>query len=65
MFFGTDPNNSDSDFDGLGDGAEVKTFGTDPHNPDTNGNGIPDGQDDANNNGIPDGQECPLGSSAA
>lgn len=64
MFFGTDPNNPDSDFDGLGDGAEVKTFGTDPNNPDTNANGIPDGQDDSNNNGIPDGQECPVSSAA-
>ena len=41
--FGTDPNNGDTDGDGLMDGVEVFNFQTDPLNPDTDGDGIPDG----------------------
>ena len=40
---GTDPLSPDSDFDGLGDGAEVNALGTDPLNPDTDGDGMADG----------------------
>ena len=39
---GTDPNNPDSDSDGLSDAAEVKA-GTDPNNPDSDGDGATDG----------------------
>jgi hypothetical protein len=40
---GTDPDNADSDGDGLLDGAEVKTHGTSPLDADTDGDGMPDG----------------------
>jgi len=39
---GTDPNNPDTDDDGLKDGAEL-ALGTDPFNPDTDGDGLLDG----------------------
>lgn len=42
---GTDPNNADSDADGLSDGEEVNVRQTDPLNADTDGDGIPDGED--------------------
>jgi len=41
---GTDPNNSDTDNDGLSDDLEIQA-GTDPLNPDSDGDGIEDGQD--------------------
>jgi hypothetical protein len=40
---GTDPNNPDTDGDGLFDGEEVKVYKTDPLNPDTDGDGFKDG----------------------
>lgn len=43
--YGTDPNRSDTDGDGLSDGEEVFTTNTDPLNPDSDGDGIPDAQD--------------------
>ncbi|MCB9682371.1 MAG: hypothetical protein H6733_12965 [Alphaproteobacteria bacterium] len=42
---GTDPNNPDSDGDGLSDGEEVDTYGTLPRNPDTDGGGDLDGEE--------------------
>ncbi|MFO7870281.1 MAG: hypothetical protein R6V03_02480, partial [Kiritimatiellia bacterium] len=39
---GTDPNNPDSDNDGLTDGQEVHTYRTDPLSPDTDGDGAGD-----------------------
>ncbi len=39
---GTDPNDADSDDDGLGDGDEVKNHGTDPNKPDTDGDNVND-----------------------
>jgi len=39
----TDPDDPDSDDDGLLDGGEVLTYGTDPHNPDTDSDGLTDG----------------------
>jgi hypothetical protein len=39
---GTDPNNGDTDGDGLLDGIEVNTFTTDPLLPDTDGGGVDD-----------------------
>ncbi|MDP2959228.1 MAG: thrombospondin type 3 repeat-containing protein [Longimicrobiales bacterium] len=41
----TDPDNPDTDGDGLNDGDEV-AGGTNPNNPDTDGDGVPDGQDE-------------------
>lgn len=40
---GTDPENPDSDGDGLLDGDEVMRYGTDPLNADTDGDGVTDG----------------------
>ncbi|MCE7934777.1 MAG: hypothetical protein DYG96_09310 [Chlorobi bacterium CHB2] len=40
---GTDPNNPDTDGDGLRDGAEVRDHKTDPLKPDTDGDGLNDG----------------------
>lgn len=42
---GTDPNNRDSDGDGLFDGAEVNEFGTNPFNQDTDFDGLPDDEE--------------------
>lgn len=42
---GTDPNNPDTDGDGLKDGAEVKQYGTDPRKVDTDGDGLSDGDE--------------------
>ena len=42
---GTDPDNSDSDGDGLKDGVEVKKYFTNPLNPDTDGDGLKDGDE--------------------
>jgi hypothetical protein len=39
---GTDPNNYDTDGDGLMDGDEVNFFGTDADNPDSDGDGLND-----------------------
>jgi PKD repeat protein len=40
---GTDPNDPDSDDDGLSDGDEVNTHGTDPTDPDSDNDTLPDG----------------------
>jgi hypothetical protein len=42
---GTDPNNPDTDGDGLNDGSEVKQYQTDPRNPDTDGDSLKDGEE--------------------
>jgi outer membrane protein OmpA-like peptidoglycan-associated protein len=42
---GTDPNNPDTDGDGLNDGEEFKTYFTSPLNPDTDGDNLKDGQE--------------------
>lgn len=42
---GTDPNNPDSDGDGLNDGDEFKKYNTDPLNADSDGDGINDGDE--------------------
>ncbi len=41
----TDPNNSDTDGDGLLDGEEFLTFNTDPLNPDTDKDGLTDSEE--------------------
>ena len=43
LVLGTNPNLSDTDNDGLSDGAEVNLHDTDPLNPDSDGDGAPDG----------------------
>jgi hypothetical protein len=64
----TDPNNPDSDGDGLNDGAELKTHGTDPLRADTDADGLSDGdeinvhntsptQTDTDGDGLSDGFE--------
>jgi hypothetical protein len=40
---GTDPDNPDTDGDGLSDGDEVNTYLTDPNDADTDDDGMPDG----------------------
>lgn len=42
---GTDPNNPDSDNDGLSDSEEVLIHNTDPNNPDSDGDGLSDGEE--------------------
>jgi hypothetical protein len=65
---GTDPNNADSDGDGLKDGQEVNTTKTDPSRKDTDGDGLSDGDEvnvyktdptksDSDGDGLPDGDE--------
>jgi outer membrane protein OmpA-like peptidoglycan-associated protein len=65
---GTDPNNPDTDGDGLKDGAEVKTYRTNPLNPDTDSDGLKDGEEvltyrtnplnpDTDGDGLKDGEE--------
>lgn len=41
----TDPNDADTDDDGLNDGAEVNTYGTNPTSEDTDGDGMSDGRE--------------------
>jgi outer membrane protein OmpA-like peptidoglycan-associated protein len=43
MIYHTDPNNPDTDGDGLTDGDEVKKYHTDPLKADTDGGGVDDG----------------------
>jgi eukaryotic-like serine/threonine-protein kinase len=70
---GTDPNNPDTDGDGLTDGEEVFQYGTDPLNPDSDGDGLEDGAEvhiygtsplnpDTDGDGISDGDEVAAGS---
>lgn len=61
---GTNPNNPDTDGDGLMDGAEVNTHGTNPLLADTDGDGLTDGQEISygTNPGVSDkGDLAPLG----
>ena len=44
----TDPNDSDSDDDGLSDGDEVNAYGTDPNDADSDGDGLSDGDEVSN-----------------
>jgi len=65
---GTDPNNPDTDGDGLNDGEEYLTYKTDPLNPDTDVDGLSDGNEvlknktdplkaDTDGDGLSDGDE--------
>lgn len=65
---GTDPNNPDTDGDGLKDGEEVNDYNTDPLKADTDGDGLKDGEEvkthktdplkaDTDGDGLRDGDE--------
>lgn len=69
---GTDPNNPDTDGDGLSDGAEVNQYGTAPKNRDTDNDTVSDGDEvnihktaplnpDTDGDGVPDGIEIATG----
>lgn len=69
---GTDPQNPDTDEDGLRDGTEVNRIGTDPLNPDTDDDGLRDGAEvrryktdpnnpDTDDGGVTDGEEVQAG----
>jgi len=73
---GTDPCDSDTDDDGLSDGAEVNTYGTDPLDPDSDNDGLSDGAEvntygtdpldpDSDNDGLNDGFEVSIGTNPA
>jgi hypothetical protein len=51
-WYGTNPNNADTDADEITDYEEVYYISTDPTKPDTNGNGIPDGHEDYDRDGL-------------
>ena len=64
---GLDPNNADSDADGVADGDEITIYGTEPTVADTDGDGIADGEElfalqtdpliwDTNGDGLGDGE---------
>lgn len=68
IFYGTDPNDADTDDDGLTDGAEVNTYGTDPLDADTDDDGLTDSAEvsthstdpndaDTDHDGLTDGAE--------
>ena len=60
---GTNPQNPDTDADGLRDGVEVLTSGTDPLDDDSDEDGVLDGHEDQNHNGALDpGETNPLAS---
>ena len=70
---GTDPENPDTDGDGLTDGQEVNQHGTDPVDQDTDGDGLSDGEEvnehntspnnpDTDGDGVTDGAEVASGS---
>lgn len=54
---GSDPQNADTDADGVSDGAEVFTLGTNPVLRDSDGDGLIDGIEDKNRNGRRDPDE--------
>ncbi|WP_306466064.1 adventurous gliding motility protein AgmC [Corallococcus exiguus] len=57
ILVGTDPNNPDTDGDGIPDGIEVKVGGTDPLDSDSDDDGILDGNEDKDHDGIVDADE--------
>ena len=66
--YGTDPNDRDSDDDGLSDGKEIDSYGSDPLDTDTDDDGLEDGEEvnetdtdpldaDTDDDGLTDGEE--------
>ena len=51
-YIGADPNNVDTDHDGLSDSFEISDTNTDPINVDTDDNGINDGDEDFDQDGL-------------
>lgn len=58
---GSDPNNKDTDEDGLTDGEEYNIVGTDPVEKDTDGDGINDNLDDEDEDEINNAEEVKIG----
>ena len=54
---GTDPNDADTDNDGLSDRLEVDVLGTDPNLIDSDSDGTPDGDEDSDSDGFSNSQE--------
>ncbi|QRN97239.1 OmpA family protein [Archangium violaceum] len=54
---GTDPNDPDSDDDGITDGTEVNIGGTNPLDDDSDDDGLIDGNEDADHDGVRDPDE--------
>ena len=70
--YGTDPENADTDGDGIADNVELFIYGTDPLKPDTDGDGLSDGAEvgeyrsnplvrDTDGDGISDGEAVAQG----
>ncbi|MGM9552598.1 MAG: S-layer homology domain-containing protein [Clostridia bacterium] len=59
--FGIDPNDYDTDNDGLSNYAEIYLTGTDPTNADSDENGIADADEDADEDGLTNKEEIDLG----
>ncbi|MCB1085485.1 MAG: hypothetical protein KDM63_00445 [Verrucomicrobiae bacterium] len=70
---GTDPNDADTDDDGIDDGDEVSTYQTNPKNADSDGDGLSDSYEivtsgtnpnyfDTDFDGLSDGYEVAVGS---
>ncbi|AKJ02477.1 putative repeat protein (TIGR01451 family) [Archangium gephyra] len=57
LAIGTDPNDPDSDDDGILDGIEVNTGGTNPLDDDSDDDGLLDGTEDADHDGVVDPNE--------
>jgi len=64
-YYNTNPNNPDTDNDGLSDGAEVNILGTNPLLADTDGNGIWDGDEDNDGDGLINAEEIRCNSDPA
>lgn len=63
--YGTDPNNPDTDGDGLTDYEEIHITGTNPLKYDTAENGINDAEDDIDGDGLSNKEEITLGTSVS
>lgn len=63
--YGTDPNNPDTDGDGLTDYEEIHLTGTNPLKYDTDENGINDAEDDIDGDGLSNKEEIALGTSVS
>ncbi|MEM3493594.1 MAG: hypothetical protein QXD15_04480, partial [Thermoplasmata archaeon] len=59
VLLGTDPNDGDTDDDGLSDGDEVQKYGTDAKNWDSDGDSLPDGLELGVTVPLPDTEQTP------
>lgn len=60
-YYGTDPEKSDTDGDGISDGDEIIHLGTDPTQKDSDGNRIADADEDFDGDGLSNSKELELG----